>query len=470
MNTARKLNVFLLTMINIAVILSIRNLPAMAEYGFSSISYLILVLLCFFIPISLVSAELATGWPKKGGIYVWVKEALGPKIGFLAICLYWIENVLWYPTILSFMAGVVAYAFSPALASNAWYQFFAILTTYWFLTYLNLKGTKFSGWISTFCVITGTLLPGIVLIILGLTWIAMGNPSNISFSWEALTPRLTSFTELAFLTGMLFSFCGMEMSAVHANDVENPQKNYPRAIFYSAFVIITFSILGTLSIAIVLPKDSIDLLLGSITTIYSILKSINLAWLTPVVSILIAIGSLGGVSTWITGPGKGVLAAAERGDLPPFFAKKNKVGMPLSILIVQACIVTIMSTAFVFMPNVSSSYWILTVITSQIYILVYILLFISAIVLRYTHPKTPRTYKVPGKNNIGIWICGILGLSASVFAIVVGFFPPPGVHIGSIWFFEAFLVGGIILSCVLPLWAYNYSHSPSRSHQKAKLK
>ncbi|HDZ59359.1 MAG TPA: amino acid permease, partial [Actinobacteria bacterium] len=67
-----KLGIFTLAMINVAAVLSLRNLPSMAEYGYALIFYLTLASLCFFIPSALVSAELASGWPRKGGVYLWV--------------------------------------------------------------------------------------------------------------------------------------------------------------------------------------------------------------------------------------------------------------------------------------------------------------------------------------------------------------------------------------------------------------
>ena len=108
------ISIFTLVMINLAAIGSIRNWPTIAETGFSSIFFFLLAALVFFLPTALVSAELATGWPKIGGIFVWVREAFGKRLGFLAIWLLWVENVIWYPTILSFIAATVAYTFDPA--------------------------------------------------------------------------------------------------------------------------------------------------------------------------------------------------------------------------------------------------------------------------------------------------------------------------------------------------------------------
>ena len=88
--TKRVLGVFTLTMINVAAIQSLRNLPVMAEVGWASVFFYLIAAIGFFIPSALVSAELSTGWPSTGGVYTWVKEAFGPRWGFVAIWLQWI--------------------------------------------------------------------------------------------------------------------------------------------------------------------------------------------------------------------------------------------------------------------------------------------------------------------------------------------------------------------------------------------
>ena len=110
-------------MMNLAVICSLRGMPMMAEEGFSLVFYYLLTVVVFLVPVSLVSAELATGWPPHGpgGVYIWVKEAFGERWAFLAIWLQWISNVIWFPTVLSFIAGTIAYIFDPRLAENKLY-------------------------------------------------------------------------------------------------------------------------------------------------------------------------------------------------------------------------------------------------------------------------------------------------------------------------------------------------------------
>ncbi len=436
-------------MINVAAICSIKNWPITAEYGFSSLFYFMVSIVFFFIPSSLVSAELATGWPERGGIYAWVKAAMGHRLGFLAAWLLWIANVVWYPTILSFIAGTIAFCFNPALANHTFYLFCMILGTFWLATLLNLWGMKTSGWISSLGVMVGTMIPGILIIGLGLLWMMTGKHSHIDFTWDSFLPDMSSPKQLALLTGVLLGFAGMEMSAVHAREVKNPQRDYPRAILFSAVVIVALSLLGTLAIAIVIPQSEINLISGGIEAISFFLNSYHLEWSVPIIALMVAFGAMGGVSTWAAGPSKGLLAAAQDGDLPPILHKINKNNMPVAMLIFQGIIVTVISAVFLFMPNVNSSFWILLVLAAQLYLVMYIMMFIAGIVLRYKKPDVLRAYKIPG-GNFGMWLVSGIGTIGALFAVVVGFFPPDQVETGSLFFFELFLSAGMIAFCAMP--------------------
>ncbi|HPE85613.1 MAG TPA: amino acid permease, partial [Chlamydiales bacterium] len=254
---------------------------------------------------------------------------------------------------------------------------------------------------------------------------------------------------LSLMAGVLLGFAGMEMSAVHARDVINPQKNYPKAIFLSAVIILVLSVLGTLAIAFVIPQDKISLVAGGMEAISHFMNAYNLGWAVPIFSILIALGALGGMSTWTAGPSKGLLAAAQSGEFPPILHRVNKNDMPVALLVMQGTIVSLLSLVFLLMPDVSSSFWMLLVLSSQLYIVMYLLMFISAIVLRYKKPNVKREYKIPG-GNFGMWIVAGIGLAASLASMIVGFFPPEQLNTGSVLFYEAFLVGGIIVMSAIP--------------------
>ncbi len=448
-SSTRTLSIFLLAMINVSAICSIKNWPLTAEYGFASLFYFLLAGIFFFIPVSLVSAELATGWPQRGGVYVWVREAFGHRAGFLAAWLLWVENVVWYPTILSFIAGTIAFSVHPQLATHPGYMFLVILASFWGLTALNLFGMKVSGWISSIGVILGTLVPGIIIIALGGAWLASGNPSSIGFGWSDLIPRLNTPAQLSLLAGVLLGFGGMEMSAVHAREVKNPQHDYPRAILLSAVLIIALSVLGTLAIAIIIPQQKISLVSGGIAAIARVLDAYQWGGLTPLIALLVSLGALGTVSTWVAGPNKGLLAAAQDGDFPPLLHRINRHNMPVALLILQAIIVSCLSALFLFMPTINSSFWLLLALASQLYLVMYILMFLAAIILRFTRPNQPRAYRIPG-GHIGMIVVAGLGLLGALFTLVISFFPPTQFATGNALFYCLFLGAGMVLFCSAP--------------------
>lgn len=446
---SRTLSLFTLAMINVAAIGSVKNWPVTAEYGFASLFFLLLSAIIFFLPVALVSAELATGWPKAGGVFVWVKEAFGHRTGFLAIWLLWIENVIWYPTALSFIAATFAYIIDPALVENKVYLASSILILFWGITLLNFLGMRTSGWISTVGAVCGTFIPGVLIIVLGAFWYFGGNPLQISFSWEALIPDMTSPGRVVFFVGVLLSLAGLEMSAIHARDVKNPQKNYPKAILLSAAMIVGLSLLGVLAIAVVIPQSEISLTAGALQAFSFFMNAYGLNILVPLIAALIGIGTIGSMSTWVVGPTKGLLAAARSGDLPPFFRKINARGMPVMLMLVQAVIVSFLSFFFVFMENINIAYWILVALVTQFYLIMYGLMFASAIKLRYKRPEVERPYKIPGK-NIGMWCMGILGILSSLLAFVIGFFPPSQLATSSQPLYILSMLGGVILICFVP--------------------
>lgn len=451
----KTLGIFPLAMINVVAIIGLKNLPTMAEYGPALIVYAFVAAMLFFIPSALVSAELATGWPKTGGVYVWVKEGMGEKWGFLAVWFQWVSNVVFLPSSLAFGAATLAYVINPALASNKIYTISVVLGACWLFTFLNYGGMKISGFISSAGALIGTIIPSAVIIILGVTWIAIGKPIAIEFTSHTIFPPITSLAQLAMLTVVVLSLQGMEMSAAHAGDVKEPSKDFPKAILLSAVIILVILIIASLSISIVVPKEKISLVAGIMEALEAFFDAYHVKWLAPVFGIMVALGVFAQVSSWIAGPPRGVCETGRNGDLPPFFQKLNKNDMPTNMLAFQGVIVTAFALVFVLMPNISSAFLIMSTLTAQTYLLMYILMFITAIRLRYTQPKTKRPYRIPG-GNLGMWIVGGLGFLASVAVFGLGMFPPSQIPVGSPWTYEAIIVGSIVIMCLPPFVIYMF--------------
>ncbi|MCB1106620.1 MAG: amino acid permease [Chlamydiia bacterium] len=440
-------------MLNVSIMASLRNLPLVSELGWTMIFFFFAVALLFLVPSALVSAELATGWSKSGGIYVWVREALGDRWGFFAIWMQWVHNVTWYPAILSFVAATLAYVFSPNLATNPVYIQSIVLIVFWGMTLLNYFGVETSTMISTIGVILGTIIPGIFIIGLGVTWVAMGKPIEIPFQTDKLLPNFTDLSSFVFLAGLFLSFAGLEVSAGYAGEVKNPQKNFPRAIIFAAIITFCLVMLGALSIGIVIPKEKISLVSGLMEAMRLYLENYHLAWLMPVLGILLVVGAVAEVNSWIMGPVKALHTTSVHGNLPPFFQNLNKHGMPTHLLLFQAIIVTISSFIIIYMPTISTAYWILSALSAQMYLIMYVFMFIAAIRLRYSHPHIPRIYRIPHPHK-GIWVVSSVGIFASLFAIAIGFIPPAGFEIRSLFSYEAILIIGLLIMVMIPLGIY----------------
>lgn len=445
----RVLNVFTLVMINVIAIDSLRNLPANAETGLSIVFFYIIASIVFLLPCILITAELATHHPKTGGAYIWVREAFGPQWGFFNIWLQWIYNVFWYPTILTFIATNIAYLIDPALATNKAYMVPMIMGMFLFATIVNSFGMKISGWVSTISAIFGTIIPMFFIIGLGIIWITHKMPTAITPTWSHFFPRIGHMNNIAFLVIVFFSLMGLEMSAVHAEEVKQPRRDYPKALLYSSLLIVLTMILASAAIAIVIPKNSLNIVSGLDQAFSIFLNAFHLKWLLPVLIILIILGGFGGMAAWVIGPTKGLVVAAEDGVAPKALRYRNKKGAPIAILIAQLIIVILLSCSFLFFKTISTSYWILSDLTAQLALLFYIVLFAAAIRLRYKTPANPKAFLIPG-GKVGIWIVGLIGIISCIGAIIIGFIPPSSVDVGNVIVYECILIGGVILFSLPP--------------------
>ena len=174
-------------------------------------------------------------------------------------------------------------------------------------------------------------------------------------------------SDIAFLAGILLLFAGVEVHAVHAPELKNPQKQFPRAMFLAALISFGLFTLGALAVAVITPYDRINLQSGLFTTFQIVFEHYRVGWLTNVMSLLVAFGALAGVLSWISGPSRGLLWTANEGRLPRLLQKTNRNGVQINILIIQGCIVTVLSSLYIFMKDVSVAFFLLSALTIGLY-------------------------------------------------------------------------------------------------------
>ncbi len=454
-----KLSVATLAIMNVTAVVSLRGLPAEAEYGLSSAFYYLFAALVFLIPTALVAAELAAMFAdKQGGVFRWVGEAFGKRMGFLAIWLQWVESTIWYPTVLTFGAVSLAFigmndAHDMALASNRLYTLVVVLAIYWLATFISLKGMSWVGKVSKIGGLVGTIIPAGLLVVLAIVYLIGGGHSQLDFHGNFF-PDFSNFNNLVLASSIFLFYAGMEMGGIHVKDVDNPSVNYPKAVFIGSFITVLIFVLGTFSLGIIIPKSEINLTQSLLVGFDRYFDFIRASWLSPIIAIALAFGVLAGVLTWVAGPSKGIFAVGRAGYLPPFFQKTNSIGVQKNILFIQGGIVTLLGLLFVVMPSVQSFYQILSQLTVLLYLIMYLMMFAAAIYLRYNMKKASRPFRIGSKGNGLMWLIAGVGFLGSLLAFVLSFIPPGQIAVGSNAMWYSVLVIGCIVVVAVPLVIY----------------
>ncbi|MFF4870208.1 APC family permease [Streptomyces sp. NPDC090109] len=434
-----------LALMTTASVASLRAAPTMAVYGLACVFLYLVPAVVFLLPTALVSAELASGW--SGGVYRWVSEGLSKPLGFLAVWCQFAMTIFYYPSLLAFVASTIAYVIDPSLASNGVYTAIVIMVLYWTGVWVSSRGTKALAGLSSWGLIIGTLVPGTVLVVLGMVFLGQGNASAAPMDANHLLPQWTGLASLVLIVNNFLSYSGMEMNAVHVSSLKDPAKEYPKSMFLAVGLVLLIFILPALAISWVVPADQLSLTAGVMQAFNAFFSYFHVGWMTPIAAVMLISASLGGMLTWLAGPSKGLLEISRsEGYLPPFLQKLNKYGIQQNILVTQGVVTSVIALLYALIPNVSSVYWIFSTITTQVYLIVYLLMFVAAMRLRKTQPDHPRGYRAP---VLGL-LCSV-GLLASLAALAIGFVPPSQFGGSSVWSYVLVIGGGlVILGLLIP--------------------
>ncbi|MCL2732695.1 MAG: APC family permease [Actinomycetia bacterium] len=445
---APRLSWLTLALMTTASVASLRAAPTMAVYGLACVFLYLVPAVVFLLPTALVSAELASGW--SGGVYRWVSEGLSKPLGFLAVWCQFAMTIFYYPSLLAFVASTLAYVIDPRLAANGLYTAIVIMVLYWTGVWVSSRGTKALAGLSSWGLIIGTLIPGALLVVLGMVFLGQGNASAAPMTASHLFPAWTGLASLVLIVNNFLSYSGMEMNAVHVSSLKNPAKEYPKSMFMAMGLVLLIFILPALAISWVVPGNQLSLTAGVMQAFDAFFSHFHVGWLTPVVAVMLVAAALGGMLTWLAGPSKGLLEISrQEGYLPPYLQQLNRNGIQQNILVTQGVVTTVIALMYALVPNVSNVYWIFSTITTQVYLIVYLLMFVAAIRLRRTRPDHPRGYRVPALTAV----C-VVGLLASVAALVIGFVPPSQFGSGSVGAYVAIIGGGLVILGLLIPYAF----------------
>ncbi|TDG95349.1 amino acid permease [Cardinium endosymbiont of Culicoides punctatus] len=409
-------------MIGISAIFTLRNLPCIADSGYQSIFFFSVAMLLFFLPISMACAELGSRFPKQGGVYIWVSEAFGVRIGFVASWLEWINNTLYFTMILSLMIFICDHICVHILQTkiSKLNQLLLMLGFFWSMTIFNFFPLKYSSLFSSMGTILGAMIPAVVLISVAI-YTFLNGKSHLPPPTMVMPD--SNLGNVAKFSLAMAALTGIEISSYHIPNIKNPRKTYPKAMLLTALIIFSLYILSTLSIAVLVPADILDVSQGSIQAIECLgNKSVVCA-----VEIMMLIGMASYLNTWIISPLKGLMIAGQRGFFPKNLVKNNKHGSPQRLLIVQGVLVSFMVIAFVFINSPEAAFWCIEIVSSQLLMIMYILVFAACIQLHFMKPKEESDgYKIPGGRYVFFTVI-LIGIFSCVVSLLLALIKPENI-------------------------------------------
>ncbi len=427
-NKMKQMNLFGFFTLTASMLMSADEYPAFAQSGLLAFIYLLLAGLLWFLPVALCSAEMATveGW-EEGGVFAWVRNSLGDRSGFIAVFFQWLQITVNFVTMIYFIIGALTYIVDlPIINENPLIKLIIFLAVYWIMTFFQLGGIGKTDQLVKVLFVIGIVVPSLILLILAVLYIFKTGKVEFQTDLPANINTLFHHSSLSTIVPFILAFTGIEASASYINEIKNPNRVYPMTMVLLVIFAILLDTLGGLSVATVIPKDQISMNGGVIQAVAKMISSLfggNSNYLVKIIATLMAMGMLGEISSWIVGPVKGLLATAKIGVLPDYFSRLNKNDVPTRLVMLQGVIVSIIGTLLTLvMGGNNAAFKTAMSFTVMIYLVTYILIFLSYLHLSFKGTELKRGFRILGGKKVGIPLA-IIGLLSSVVVFFSTFIP-----------------------------------------------
>ncbi|MFP5237346.1 MAG: APC family permease [Acidobacteriota bacterium] len=439
---------------NIATVLGPRWIAAAGHNGTSSISLWVLAAVFFFVPGAFVINELSSRFPEEGGLYAWAKEAFGPFHGFIAGWTYWIYTVFYFPGLLLASASMSAYlmgARGAALAEERTFLIVGSLALLLVAVGLNIIGLNIGKWLQNAGGV-GTYVPLVILaLVAGVVVLRHGSATH--FTLHNMMPTW-NWDTVNFWSQIAFAFTGLELVSAMSEEVRDPRRTLPRAVFGAGALIALMYIVGTFAVLALVPAGSIDPQSGVFNAITVGSTVLKIGALGVFAAALVTVGNAGGVGSTVAGIARVPFVVGIDRYLPAAFGKIHpKWKTPYVSILVQAGLSgAILLLSQIRSQTVIAAYQVVVDAAIILYFIPFLYMFAAVIKLSRRADRASNTHAVlvPG-GRLGVWVCGALGFVVVLVGIAFSFIPPGGA--GALDF-EIKLIGGTAGSVLIGLFLY----------------
>jgi len=411
---------------NIATVLGPRWIAAAGHNGTSSISLWVLAAVFFFVPGALVINELSSRFPNEGGLYAWSKEAFGPFHGFVAGWTYWIYTFFYFPGLLLASASMSAYIIGgrgSILAQDRTFQLTVSLAILLVAVVLNIVGLNIGKWLQNAGGV-GTYVP--LLMLVGIAAIVCSRHGLAThFTYANMMPTW-NWDTVNFWSQIAFAFTGLELVSAMSEEVRDPRRTLPRAVFGAGALIALMYIAGTFAILALAPAADIDPQSGVFHAITIGSVALKLGFLGIIAAILVTAGNAGGVGSTVAGIARVPFVVGVDRYLPAAFGKIHpRWKTPWVSILVQATISAAILLGSQINETTQGAYQKLIDAGIILYFIPFLYMFAAAIKLatRKDRKENPHAVLVPGGVG-GVWLCAGLGFVVVLGGIMLSFVPP----------------------------------------------
>ncbi|MEH6551134.1 MAG: APC family permease [Pseudomonadales bacterium] len=412
-----------MTLFTVSALLLLDTLAASASIGVPSLFWWVFLGIIFMVPYALITAELGTAYPEQGGIYAWVRDSFGTRWGSRITWLYWFNAVIWNASICILFSGVFSQMFFPDLSFTI--QLAIAISLNWLVTLLTCVSLSVGKWVPN----TGAILKLIVFVAViggGIAFVLNGEVELANeFSWSALTPEWGSSTQ--YLSTIVYGMLGFELMSSASEEMENPTRDIPRAIFWSGLIVFSMYFLGTFAILVAIPAGEINLVEGLVDTLRMLFGNSTLGVATATLLGTFALVTFfTNATTWSLGCNRAVAEAAIDGEMPNIFGKEHAAyGTPVGAAIMMGIGATLLLLIYAAVVGSNEDlFWSLFAASGVLFLIPYVGAIAAFYYMRIHDGERERPFKVRGGNSMALFlsiVCiAILLMTIFLFMYVPG--------------------------------------------------
>jgi glutamate:GABA antiporter len=422
----RALGTFDLVLLNVSAIVGLRYLSIAAQVGPSSLVLWLLGLVTFLIPAALTVLELSSRLPGEGGVYLWSKAAFGDAHAFIAGWSYWIANLVFFPSLLIFGAGVFLYIHGGTwlkLADSPLYNGCFCLGILWSATLLNIAGLERAKWLQNVGGVATWVVGALVLCGGILAWHRFGAATSITI--PDLMPNFRSLPALASFATIALAYSGLELGPILGGEIKNPRRTIARALLIACVAIGILYIAGTAALFMALPAQQINAISGVPQALSAVAARAGVPMLGVIAAALATLSQIGSLGAWITGTARLPFLFGLDRYLPRALGAVHPVsGSPHVALLTQGVLVTIVLLAAISGSAIHEAYLVLIDMTAILSFLPLLYMFAALPILRRRSVgENGDTIIIPG-GIFTCWLVGGTGFLVTLLALVLATVPP----------------------------------------------